>query len=242
MPTVEPDEIIRSRRKTLAITVDSFARVIVRAPLHCSEARIFAFLEEKKGWIAKQKEKMKGAGICLPPENLDGYTFLLLGKTHVIRLTDEKCVRYDEELCVVYLPETNAHETLVAWLKKNAKRILTELTAQTATLMGVQYQYIARQFRQKSLGFVLERERHSLLLSAALRAEGRHRIRGRARAGAYQTQKSFFGVLGGSGDVRSRLEGETGVAERTGRPYGSVLRRKSARAAKPNCTSFHELR
>lgn len=141
MPTVEPDEIIRSRRKTLAITVDSFARVIVRAPLHCSEARIFAFLEEKKGWIAKQKEKMKGAGICLPPENLDGYTFLLLGKTHVIRLTDEKCVRYDEELCVVYLPETNAHETLVAWLKKNAKRILTELTAQTATLMGVQYQY-----------------------------------------------------------------------------------------------------
>ncbi len=141
MPTVEPDEIIRSRRKTLAITVDSFARVIVRAPLHCSEARIFAFLEEKKGWIAKQKEKMKGAGICLPPENLDGYAFLLLGKTHVIRLTDEKCVRYDEEESVVYLPESNARATLVAWLKKNAKRILADLTARTATLMGVQYQY-----------------------------------------------------------------------------------------------------
>lgn len=141
MPTVEPDKIIRSRRKTLAITVDSFARVIVRAPLHCSEARIFAFLEEKKGWILKQKEKMKGAGICLPPENLDGYTFLLLGKNHIIRLTDEKLVRYDEEERVVYLPESNARETLVVWLKTNAKRILAELTAQTAALMGVQYRY-----------------------------------------------------------------------------------------------------
>lgn len=141
MPTVVPDEIIRSRRKTLAITVDSFARVIVRAPLHCSEARIFAFLEEKQGWISKQKEKMKGAGICLPPENLDGYAFLLLGKTHTVRLTDEKNVRYDGEANIVYVPKANARERLVKWLKENAKRIFSDLTARTAARMGTQYKY-----------------------------------------------------------------------------------------------------
>ena len=45
---IQPDEIIRSRRKTLAITVDAFGRLIVRAPLRCSEKRIISFLEEKE--------------------------------------------------------------------------------------------------------------------------------------------------------------------------------------------------
>ena len=68
-----PDQIIRSRRKTLSISVNPFGQLIVRAPLRCGEERIFAFLAEKESWILKQKSKMKGAGISLPQENLDGY-------------------------------------------------------------------------------------------------------------------------------------------------------------------------
>lgn len=55
--------VIRSKRKTLAIQVDSDCRVIVRAPLRCSDRIINTFLESKQEWIIKavglQKERQK---------------------------------------------------------------------------------------------------------------------------------------------------------------------------------------
>ena len=73
---LQPDKIIRSNRKTLSVCVDVFGAVTVRAPRRCDEKRIFAFLQEKESWILRKKAEMQGAGMCLPPENLDGYTFL----------------------------------------------------------------------------------------------------------------------------------------------------------------------
>lgn len=137
-----PFEIIRSNRKTLSISVDCFARLIVRAPRNYSEERIFSFLKEKEAWIFKQIEKMQGAGMRLPPENLDGYTFLLLGKTCEIRLTNGRYIRFDSENNVLYLPEKNARKRLVSWLKENAKRIFTQASLETAKRMGVTFQSV----------------------------------------------------------------------------------------------------
>ena len=139
---VQPDEIIRSNRKTLAITIDSFGRLIVRAPLRCSENRIHAFLQEKEGWIVRKIAEKKGAGIQLPPANLNGYTFMLLGRTCKIYVVDTQTVGYDAENCVLYLPAKNSQDRLVKWLKENAKRILTKATAQVAARMGLTYQSV----------------------------------------------------------------------------------------------------
>lgn len=78
----------------------------------------------------------------LPPENLDGYTFLLLGKTCEIRLTNERYIRFDSENNVLYLPEKNARKRLVSWLKENAKRIFTQTSLETAKRMGVTFQSV----------------------------------------------------------------------------------------------------
>ena len=140
---IKPDEIIRSRRKTLSIAVDHFGRLIVRAPIACSEARIFAFLQEKERWIVKKKAQMQGAGICLPPENLHGYELMLLGKKCKIYLYDGARVRYDADENAIYLPEKGAKERLVKWLKDNAKRIFTAVTERTAARMGVSYKSVS---------------------------------------------------------------------------------------------------
>ena len=139
---IQPDEIIRSRRKTLAITVDSFGRLIVRAPLCCSETRIFSFLQEKEGWILRKIAERKGAGVRLPPENLHGYKMLVLGKECVICIVPTQKVGYDGEKNIIYLPEKNSRERLVKWLKENAKRIFTQVTAETAARMGVGYKSV----------------------------------------------------------------------------------------------------
>lgn len=50
-------EVIRSRRKTLAIEITPDARVLVRAPYRISQAQIQRFVQEKSGWIEKHLKK-----------------------------------------------------------------------------------------------------------------------------------------------------------------------------------------
>ncbi len=138
-----PDKIIRSNRKTLAISVDTFGRLIVRAPKRLSEERIFAFIREKESWIRKKQEEKKGAGTALPPEDLNGYEFLLLGKTTKIILDDGKKVGYDAQENILYLPREKSRERLVKWLKENAKRIFTKVTVEKASEMQVGYKSVS---------------------------------------------------------------------------------------------------
>ena len=140
---IQPDTIIRSNRKTLSISVDTFGRLIVRAPKKYSEERIFAFLSEKEKWILRKQAERKGAGMDLPPENLHGYSFLLLGKQTKIIIDDGKKVGYDGERNIIYLPRENSKQRLVKWLKDNARRILTTVTERKAAEMGASYRSIA---------------------------------------------------------------------------------------------------
>ena len=139
---IQPDKIIRSNRKTLAISVDTFGRLIVRAPKRYSEERIFAFIKEKESWILRKQAEKKGAGTALPPENINGYTFSLLGNPTKIILHDDKKVGYDAGQNILYLPREKSQERLVKWLKENAKRILTTVTERKAAEMGVSYKSI----------------------------------------------------------------------------------------------------
>ncbi|MBQ8292124.1 MAG: M48 family metallopeptidase [Clostridia bacterium] len=139
---IVPDKIIRSARKTLAVSVDPFGRVTVRAPKSCSEERIFSFLRKKEAWILRTKSKMQRAGIDLPPENLDGYAFLLLGQRYEITLVNERFVRLDDMQKRIYLPEKKAKDRLVQWLKENAKRILSTVTERKAREMQTSYKSV----------------------------------------------------------------------------------------------------
>lgn len=136
---VQPDEIIRSKRKTLAISIDAFGKLTVRAPIACSKERIFAFLQAKEDWILRKKAERTGAGIRLPSESLDGYELLLLGKPCKILLANTNKVGYDSAQNCITLSEKNAKARLVRWLKENAERILTSVTKQKAQEMGVSF-------------------------------------------------------------------------------------------------------
>ena len=140
---IYPDEIIRSNRKTLSISIDSFGRLIVRAPKRYGNERIFAFIQEKEGWILRKQAEITGAGIRLPSESLDGYALMLLGEKYILRLVNTTNIKVDNQQKVVYLPENNSQERLIKWLKENAKRILSELTDVTAAKMNTRYQKIA---------------------------------------------------------------------------------------------------
>lgn len=140
---IQPDEIIRSNRKTLAISIDPFGRLIVRAPKTCAKERIFAFLQEKESWILRKKSERTGAGIRLPSENLDGERILLFGEEYTLRLQAIKTAYLDEREKQLFLPEVRTKEKLVSFLKKQAKLCLTTYTDDWAKRMGVRYKRLS---------------------------------------------------------------------------------------------------
>lgn len=62
---MEPFELIRSRRKTLALEITKDCRVLVRAPRTLSRERIDAFVANHQDWIARHLERQR-SGLPVP--------------------------------------------------------------------------------------------------------------------------------------------------------------------------------
>ena len=140
---IRPDEIIRSHRKTLSISIDPFGRLVVRAPRTCKEERIFAFLEEKETWILRKKAEREGAGIRLPSENLDGESVLLFGENYTLRLWGYGNVYLNVEEKQLFLPDQDTKKKLVNFLKKEAKPLFLEYADRYAERMGTAYKKLS---------------------------------------------------------------------------------------------------
>ena len=140
---VKPDKIIRSNRKTLSISVDAFGALIVRAPRRYAEDKIFAFLREKEGWILRKKAERQRAGVCLPADDLDGYSLMILGRFYEIRLSNENVIAFGEDGNTLFVPRKNAKARLVKWLKENALRIFVSATERAAATMGTSYKSVS---------------------------------------------------------------------------------------------------
>lgn len=59
-------QLIRSRRRTLAIEITRDARVVVRAPMRCPKRDIERFVTEKQGWIDLHLARMQARAAAHP--------------------------------------------------------------------------------------------------------------------------------------------------------------------------------
>ena len=69
---METYELIRSRRKTLALEITADCRILVRAPMRLSQARIDAFVESHADWIARHLERQRQRAVQMPPAPTEG--------------------------------------------------------------------------------------------------------------------------------------------------------------------------
>lgn len=67
LSSMEPYELIRSRRRTLALEITRDCRVLVRAPLRLSQARIDAFVASHAAWIEKHLAQQRQKATSAPP-------------------------------------------------------------------------------------------------------------------------------------------------------------------------------
>ena len=117
-------ELVRSKRKTLALTIDRNGMLTARAPLRMSAAQIEAYILEKKDWIEKAQARM---AMLPPPTKLtlaDGSTLPYLGGTLTLRRASVARVTLADTALLVPMSATEI-SPVIHWLDTQARAMLS---------------------------------------------------------------------------------------------------------------------
>lgn len=139
------DRIIRSRRKTVALIVTPDGQLEVRAPRQVTRRQIETIVADKTNWIEKQLERARVSQEKTRPRQLaDGVRLWFLGKSYPLRLTLSGPARvhliHGFNLASNALP--NAEKLLIAWYRRQARKIISDRAAYFADLYRLNYRSI----------------------------------------------------------------------------------------------------
>ena len=118
-----PDQVIKSKRKTLSISINENAQLIVRAPNRISDARIQEFINEKSSWIIKNKNLIK---LRLQNTEKDQNDLLYLGEYFPIKknIKSLKKVSFNGEEFITNLEnQSQLSNALKIWYKDKFKEL-----------------------------------------------------------------------------------------------------------------------
>jgi len=124
---VEINKLVRSKRKTLSLIVETDGTLTARAPLRMKETDIRRFIEEKKDWI-KQKQAKALKEAVTPHQFVDGERFLYLGKEFTLRIVPDgkPALFMGRVFNLTRSAQPRAKSVFEAWYKKQARKVLSE--------------------------------------------------------------------------------------------------------------------
>jgi hypothetical protein len=133
-----PYEIVRSNRKTLALTIDSEARLVVRAPMRLGEDLIRDFIKKKARWITDKQWQVRDYATKQSVFVLeDGENVLYFGKSYAVLRKDVQEVTTEGTFLLV--PEDMTLKGFADWMKAQGDSTIRERVDHYANLMGVKY-------------------------------------------------------------------------------------------------------
>ena len=133
-------ELIRSKRRTIAIVIDSEGKCRVRAPLQARLSDIEHFVQAKTGWIEQKQQHYAAVQKKRQLILTDGMQLSVLDNSYTLRLTEVGQVQVNGT--VLLCPQFKPQQALEKWLRQQALAVLQERTAHYAELMGVVYQNV----------------------------------------------------------------------------------------------------
>ena len=117
-----PDQVIRSSRKTLSISINENAELIVRAPNRISDQKIQNFINEKENWITRNQSVVKAR---VEEAGKDKNMLLYLGTLFPFK-TDNNAKKISfngKEFLVDLQNKEKTNKSLKTWYKNKFKEI-----------------------------------------------------------------------------------------------------------------------
>jgi len=155
MKRIKIEKIIRSNRKTIALTVTPDATLIVRAPMKTSLDYIENLVQKKRLWIeSKQEFFQKNSQKYFPKEFVNGEGFWYLGKEYKLEIVEnqEIPVILDNTLKIAKECLPFAKKCLVQWYKQMAFYKISQRAKRYAKETGLSYNTIRITDAQKRWG------------------------------------------------------------------------------------------
>lgn len=142
---VTVNEIIRTKRKTIALIVERDGRLIVRAPLRAKEESIRDFLKQKEKWVLRKQAEVKSFyPPFVPKEYVNGEGFRFLGQIYKLQIIEDKQPKLylngNFRLAQSALPRAEA--VFEKWYRKQAHEVLTGRVHWYAAKHGFQYKQV----------------------------------------------------------------------------------------------------
>ena len=135
-----PDEIVKSKRRTISICVMKDGRVVVRAPLRAKNETIQKFLIQKQNWITEKiylVNKNRAEHINIINNNKK----LLFGREMTVKHCETKTITANLESGEIAVPagfdEGELEKKINNWFKKLAKDVLAKRTAEFSAKMKI---------------------------------------------------------------------------------------------------------
>lgn len=141
---IEINEIVRSKRKTLALIVRPDGSLIVRAPLKTAEKTIWGFIEDHAEWIEKKRAEALAALPPTPRQFVPGERFLFLGTAYPLEIVkgQQKPLILEGNFKLAESAQTDARLVFEHWYRAQARRILEDRVNSYANEYGLHYQKI----------------------------------------------------------------------------------------------------
>lgn len=147
------DKIIRSKRRTIALTVSADASLIVRAPMAVNTRYINDLVFEKRAWIIAKKKQALARGALTPKKEFaDGEEFLYMGERYALKIEKCSAIALEDHL---YFPEKHlscAQVKMAAWYKQKALEIIPERAKMYSAMTGWRFTSLSITSAQKRWG------------------------------------------------------------------------------------------
>jgi len=133
-------DIIRSRRKTIAVEITKEGGVLVRAPLKLSRREVLAFVHQSSGWIARKLAHTRVLQEERTPRRFgEGELFPFMGEQHCLRYVagGEHLRKENGEFLLGADLSARAGDLFRTWYRARAREILEDRVAQFALRMGL---------------------------------------------------------------------------------------------------------
>ncbi len=132
------EKLVRSRRKTVELTITPRATLVVHAPLRTSYKYIRDIVDQKRSWIIRKLNEARERVKPWPRRFVNGEFFFYLGKPYELRYTKlrGKVIELSDKLYISerYLPR--AKDVVESWYRAEALAIISKRCALYARICG----------------------------------------------------------------------------------------------------------
>lgn len=135
---IQIDNLIRAKRRTIALIVERDGSLTVRAPKRAAMRDIEGFIREKTDWILRSREKLQAIIPTPKKQYADGEHFLFLGQEYELRLVPPQrpALKFDGGFTLSTSARERGEQMFTQWYKTQALTVFTERVSHYAALHG----------------------------------------------------------------------------------------------------------